>query len=152
MSNGNGPSVCVRGAPGFESARHVDVTCRDARRPTRSLCTGEIERAAINQLRAILRAPEFLAQTYRAARAQADEHISRLSRTRTEAEATIHTLREEVARAAAGDNGRSGPVSGRLFELQTQITEQELVLARAKAEIERLGPDRFTEREVAERH
>ena len=118
--------------------------------PTRSLSAGEIDRAVVDQLRAVLRAPEFLAQTYRAARAQADEHISRLSRTRTEAEATIQMLREKDARAAAGDNGRAGPVSGRLSELQTQIAEQELVLARAEADMQRLGPGRFTEREVAD--
>ena len=41
--------------------------------PTRSLSAGEIERTVIDQLRAILRAPEFLAKTYRSARAQAEE-------------------------------------------------------------------------------
>jgi DNA invertase Pin-like site-specific DNA recombinase len=41
--------------------------------PTRSLSAGEIERAVVDQLRAVLRAPEFLAQTYREARAQVDE-------------------------------------------------------------------------------
>jgi DNA invertase Pin-like site-specific DNA recombinase len=41
--------------------------------PTRTLAAGEIERAVVDQLRAVLRAPEFLAQTYRAARAQVDE-------------------------------------------------------------------------------
>jgi site-specific DNA recombinase len=41
--------------------------------PTRSLSAREIEGAVISQLRAVLRAPELLAQTYREARAQADE-------------------------------------------------------------------------------
>jgi site-specific DNA recombinase len=40
--------------------------------PTRSLSAREIEGAVISQLRAVLRAPELLAQTYREARAQAD--------------------------------------------------------------------------------
>jgi len=41
--------------------------------PTRSLSAGEIEHTVVDQLRAILRAPEFLAKTYRSARAQAEE-------------------------------------------------------------------------------
>jgi len=117
--------------------------------PTRSLSAGEIERAVIDQLRAILRAPEFLAQTYRTARAQADDHLAQLNQLRDQAATALHALREEVARAACGGNGRSVPVAGQLAELQAQIAEQELVLARAEAEMERLGADRFTEREVA---
>ncbi|MFB3883085.1 MAG: recombinase family protein, partial [Armatimonadota bacterium] len=41
--------------------------------PTRTLAAGEIEQTVIDQLRAVLRAPEFLAKTYRSARAQAEE-------------------------------------------------------------------------------
>jgi site-specific DNA recombinase len=41
--------------------------------PTRSLSAREIEGAVISQLRAVLRAPELLAQTYREVRAQAAE-------------------------------------------------------------------------------
>ena len=41
--------------------------------PTRSLSAREIEGAVVNQLRAILRTPELLAQSYREAKAQAQE-------------------------------------------------------------------------------
>jgi hypothetical protein len=41
--------------------------------PVGSLSAGEIERTVVEQLRAVLRAPEVLAQTYRSARAQAEE-------------------------------------------------------------------------------
>jgi DNA invertase Pin-like site-specific DNA recombinase len=41
--------------------------------PTRSLSAGEIEGVVIGQLRRVLRSPEIVAQTYREARAQADE-------------------------------------------------------------------------------
>ncbi len=41
--------------------------------PVRCLSAGEIERMVVDQLRAVLRAPEILAQTYREARAQAGE-------------------------------------------------------------------------------
>ena len=53
--------------------------------PTKTLAAGEIERIVINQLRAILRAPEFLAQTYRTARAQADERLAELCQVRGQA-------------------------------------------------------------------
>jgi hypothetical protein len=39
----------------------------------RRLSAGEIERTVVDQLRAVLRAPEILAQTYREARTQAGE-------------------------------------------------------------------------------
>ncbi len=41
--------------------------------PVRCLSAGEIERTVVDQLRAVLRTPEILAQTYREARARADE-------------------------------------------------------------------------------
>jgi len=41
--------------------------------PTRCLPAGEIEGVVVDQLRRVLRSPEVLAQTYREARAQADE-------------------------------------------------------------------------------
>jgi DNA invertase Pin-like site-specific DNA recombinase len=41
--------------------------------PTRCLSAGEIESTVVDQLRRVLRAPEMLAQTYREARAQAEE-------------------------------------------------------------------------------
>lgn len=44
--------------------------------PTRSLPARETEGAVISQLRAVLRAPELLAQTYREARALADEQAA----------------------------------------------------------------------------
>ena len=118
--------------------------------PTRTLSAGEIERAVVDQLRAILRAPEFLAQTYRAARVQADAHLEELSHRRNETEESLGLLRQEVAHIAAGDNGRSGPVATCLAELQAQIAEEESVLASIEAEAQRLGRDGFTEREVAE--
>jgi len=65
--------------------------------PTRTLAAGEIERTVIDQLRSVLRAPEFLAQTYRAARGQADERLAELSRLREEAQTSLRRLREEVA-------------------------------------------------------
>ena len=44
--------------------------------PVRCLSAGEIERTVIDQLRAVLRTPEILAQTYREARAQAGEAVA----------------------------------------------------------------------------
>jgi len=44
--------------------------------PVRCLPAGEIERTVVDQLRAVLRAPEILAQTYREARAHADEQAA----------------------------------------------------------------------------
>ena len=72
---------CAMG-PTFSNRRgklHRYYLCVDASKngydscPTRTLSAREIEGVVISQLRAVLRTPELLAQTYREARAQADE-------------------------------------------------------------------------------
>jgi hypothetical protein len=116
----------------------------------RSLPGGEIERTVIDQLRAVLRAPEFLAQTYREARAQAEERLAELGETTAAAEAALRSLREEVAQAAAGGNGHPDPVSGRLADLQVQIQAQEHALSEAGEEMRRLREDSYSERDVVD--
>jgi site-specific DNA recombinase len=127
------------------ASKNGHATC-----PTRSLCAGEIERTVIDQLRAVLRAPEFLAQTYREARAQAEARLAHLEQTAPEAEAALRALREEVAQAALGGNGRSQPMACRLAELQAQIQAQEQALSEVGEEVRRLEEDGFSERDVVD--
>jgi site-specific DNA recombinase len=118
--------------------------------PVRSLPGGEIERTVVDQLRAVLRAPEFLAQTYREARAQADTWLTELKETTAAAEAALRSLREEVAQAAVGGNGHPEPVSRRLADLQVRIQAQEQALSEAGEEMQRLREDSFSERDVVD--
>jgi site-specific DNA recombinase len=66
-----GPSFTKRRGKVYRYYQCVSAAKRsDASCPTRHLPAGEIERTVIDQLRGVLRAPEFVAQTYREARAQ----------------------------------------------------------------------------------
>ncbi len=118
--------------------------------PTRMLSAGEIERTVVDQLRAVLRAPEFLAQTYREARAQADARLVELEQAAVEARRTLQGLREKVAQAALGGDGHPEPVSVRLADLQAQIRAQEQVLSEVGEEMRRLQEDSFSERDVVD--
>jgi site-specific DNA recombinase len=129
----------------LHASKNGHATCA-----VRSLPGGEIERTVIDQLRAVLRAPEFLAQTYREARVQVGERLTELGETTAAAEATLRSLREEVAQAALGGNGRAEPVSERLADLQTQIQTQEQALSEAGEEMQRLRQDSFSERDVVD--
>jgi site-specific DNA recombinase len=127
------------------AAKNGHATC-----PTRTLSAGEIERTVVDQLRAVLRAPEFLAKTCRAARAQADERLAELKQVKDDANNALRALREELTQVAAAGNGGSGPVSGRLADLQGRTQMQEQTLADAVNEISRLQKTAFGEREVVE--
>jgi site-specific DNA recombinase len=129
----------------LHASKNGHATC-----PVRSLPAGEIERTVVDQLRAVLRAPEFLAQTYREARAQADARVAELRGITAAAEAALLSLREDVAQAALGGNGHPEPVSGRLADLQAQIQAHEQALSEAEEEMRCLREDSCSERDVAD--
>jgi site-specific DNA recombinase len=129
----------------LHASKNGHATC-----PVRSLPGGEIERTVVDQLRAVLRAPEFLAQTYREARAQADARLAELGEATASTEAALRSLREQVAQAALGGNGHPDPVSERLADLQAQIQTQEQALSEAEEEMRRLREDSFPERDVVD--
>jgi site-specific DNA recombinase len=129
----------------LHASKNGHATC-----PVRSLPGGEIERTVIDQVRAVLRAPEFLAQTHREARAQAEERLAELAQSTAAAEAALRSLREEVAQAALGGDGHPEPVSTQLADLQTQIQTQEQALSEAGEEMRCLREDSFSERDVVD--
>jgi site-specific DNA recombinase len=120
--------------------------------PTRTLAAAEIEQAVVDQLRGILRSPEVVAKTYRAARAQVDERRAGLAKAQEEAEKRLQVLREEAARAMVADASTDAPstASLRLGELQAQMEEQERIRVRAVDEIRRLEEATVTERDVVD--
>jgi len=115
--------------------------------PIRTVPAGEIERAVVDQLRALLRSPEIVAETVRAARDQHAERMRQLTDQRLEAETALSTLRSEAQQLAAGENGTSSYISERMSELAGQIEERERMLELLRRDIEALSP-RIGEREV----
>ena len=57
--------------------------------PVRTIAAGEIEGAVMEQLRAVFRSPEMIAETYRAARSQEREQVSALNCERKELEVKL---------------------------------------------------------------
>jgi len=57
--------------------------------PVRTVAAGEIENAVMEQLRAVFRSPEMIAETYRAARSQEREQVSALESERQELEVKL---------------------------------------------------------------
>jgi site-specific DNA recombinase len=60
--------------------------------PVRSVAAGEVERAVVDQLRAMFRAPEVVARTYREAKAREAEDIERRRREQAVVERQLRTL------------------------------------------------------------
>jgi len=81
--------------------------------PVKSVPAGDIEGAVIQQLRAIFKSPEMIAQTYRATRDLESEELDRLRSERTELEASLTSLKQTASRligTGASDNGTTDEI------------------------------------------
>jgi len=128
--------VCIH------ASKHGAGSC-----PVGSVPAGEIERAVIEQLRAVFEAPEVVAATVRAAREQRESRLAEMTQQHTEATAALATLREEAQRLMSGAYGDSALVAGRLAELGPQVEEQERAVTQADQEMQALS-SRVGEQEV----
>jgi len=126
----------------IHASKHGAGSC-----PVGSVPAGEIERAVIEQLRAVFEAPEVVAATVRAAREQREARLEEVTHQHAEATAALVTLREEAQRLMSGALGNSALVAGRLAELTAQVDAQERVLTQADQEMQALS-SRVSEQEV----
>jgi len=81
--------------------------------PVKSVPAGDIEVAVIQQLRAIFKSPEMIAQTYRATRDLETEELDRLRSERTELESRLTDLKATASRlldSGAADSGTSDEI------------------------------------------
>jgi len=115
--------------------------------PVGSVPAGEIERAVIEQLRAVFEAPEVVAATVRAAREQREGRLEEVAQQHDEATAALAILREEAQRLMSGVLGDSALVAGRLAELTAEVEAQERALTQTDQEMQTLS-SRVGEREV----
>lgn len=72
--------------------------------PVKSVPAGEIEGAVIQQLRAIFRSPEMIAQTYRATRELEIDELNRLKEERGDIESRAAALRQAASRLMESGN------------------------------------------------
>jgi len=128
--------VCIHGS------KHGAGSC-----PVGTVPAGEIERAVIEQLRAVFETPEVVAATVRAAREQREARLQEVTHQHAEAKAALAALKEEAQRLMSGALGNSALLAGRLTELTAQVEPQERVLTETSGEIDALS-SRVTEQEV----
>jgi site-specific DNA recombinase len=126
------------------ASKHGPGSC-----PVGAVPAGEIERAVIEQLRAVFEAPEVVAATVRAAREQRETRLEEVTHQHTAATVALAALREEAQRLMSGALGNSALVAGRLAELTAQVEEQERAVTQADQDIQALS-SHVSEREVIE--
>jgi len=124
------------------ASKHGPGSC-----PVGAVPAGEIERAVIEQVRAVFETPEVVAATVRAAREQREARLEEVTQQHAEATAALATLREEAQRLMSGAYGESSLVAGRLAELTAQVEAQERAVTQADQEMQALS-SRVGEQEV----
>jgi site-specific DNA recombinase len=96
---------------GTAHRNYRDYTCGRASKtghsncPVKSVPAGDMEGAVIQQLRAMFKSPEMIAQTYQATRGLEAEELERLRSERTELEARLAELKQAASRLL--DSGAS---------------------------------------------
>ncbi len=124
------------------ASKHGPGSC-----PVGTVPAGEIERAVIEQLRAVFETPEVVAATVRAARKQREARLEEVTHQHTAAATKLTAFREEAQRLMSGAYGDSPLVAGRLAELTAQVEAQERAVTQADQEMQALS-SRVGEREV----
>ncbi len=117
--------------------------------PVRSVPAGDIESAVIQQIRAIFKSPEMIAQTYRSTRDLESEELDRLRLERMELEGRLNRLKQTASRLL--DSGASD--SDTMDEIRR--TNEEHISAQHRLrdvddEIQGMQAKLVTERDVAE--
>jgi len=118
----------------IHASKHGAGSC-----PVGTVPAGEIERAVIEQLRAVFESPEVVAATVRAAREQREARLEEVTHQHTAATAALATLREEAQRLMSGACGDSALVASRLTELAAQVEEHERAVIQADQEMQALS-------------
>lgn len=110
----------------------------------RSVGAAQIEEAVIDQLRAVFRSPEIVAQTYLAAQEMQSQDLDHLTAEKAELEVAISALRQ---RAAGLDADLDRAV---LDNLTSHLVESTARLAQVEAELAQHQGPGITEKEVAD--
>jgi site-specific DNA recombinase len=113
--------------------------------PVRSIAAGVVEDAVIGELRRVFRTPDLIARTYRAARNREVAELERLEGLAQAHEAEAEIYRQQIDTST----GEPRPLSdGR--RPQDALVDVERRLREARDQIDALGQDPVTERDVAD--
>ena len=117
--------------------------------PVRSIQAGEIESAVIDQLRVLLRSPEMIAQTFRAAENLKEQEIQTLKSDKADLEMRMIQLMADTSELASTDEG-SNAYAEKCTELNNEIQQTRRSLTDIDEQISLLTNDLITEQDVAD--
>ena len=117
--------------------------------PVRSVPAGEIEKAVVDQLRVLLRSPEVIAQTFRAAKELEAEELECLQEEKSSLEMRLVELKAWASELASSDAGNETPPE-RFVELNDDIHRARQQLSDVDARILSTQPRSFSEQDVAD--
>lgn len=129
-------------------------TCMGAKKnghascPVKSVSAGEIEAAVISQLRVLLRSPEMIAQTFRAACDLDAQEIADLSLEKSSLEMRLVELKALASEMIASDAGGETP-SERFVEIGDDINQARRRLSETEARVAQAREHSFTEQDIA---
>ena len=117
--------------------------------PVKSVPAGEIEKAVVGQLRALLQSPEVIAETFRAARDLQEHELQTLRDEKADMEMRMVELRASASELVSADS--DGDVGAKRFsELDDDIQRTRCTLAGVDERISALSEGLFTEQDVAD--
>lgn len=117
--------------------------------PVRSVPAGDIEGAVVQQLRAIFKSPEMIAQTYKATNELEAEDIDRLRSERDELETRLAELRQSAA-ILMGSGAADSETAGEIRRTNDDFVDTQRRLQDVNEEIEGMQARLVSERDVAE--
>jgi len=129
-------------------------TCMGAKKnghascPVRSVPAGEIEAAVISQLRVLLRSPEMIAQTFRAASDLDAQETADLCLEKSNLEIRLAAFKAVASEMIASDAGGETPAE-RFVEINDDINQARRQILEVEARIAQAQECSFTEQDVA---
>ncbi len=118
--------------------------------PVKSVAAGEIEKTVVNQLRALLCAPEVIARTSRAAGILEAAQVERLQGEKEGDEERLRLLREMRAPLLGGGEVPRGKAAVDLARFEGEIAQIEERITAVTHALQNIKSDRLSERDVAE--
>jgi site-specific DNA recombinase len=115
----------------------------------RTVAAGTIETAVVEQLRAVFRSPELIAQTFHGARSRESEERERLRNEEGELRDRLRALKEVAARLIDA-NGGGAAIGDELHQAVAEMDDVKRRLEVVAAERRGLEANEITERDVIE--
>lgn len=130
-------------------------TCADAIKngfascSVKSVPAGEIEKAVVGQLRALLQSPEVIAETFRAAMELQEQELRSLQDEKADLEMRMVELKASASELVSSDFGEDAGAE-KFSELNDEIQKTRRMLAEVEERMSELTDGVFTEQDVAD--